>query len=336
MAVRTHSPRHTRSKSEGTLIDLDESPSTTHLFVKENNNLPGISKGQESNLLQDWDLLVFDQPNHTVNQSTNPFWNGLSGSNPFLDDIAKESDDNVVKPSSALNENALVFENPRTAESIGSSADELDVDNLIYIGRPFAKQHGRWKSASDILDFSNKEDVPQNNRPLSEFIAPNLESFQNDREAYKAAWLNHRQLTRSCLDLDMGLLKLDHQGIVVRLLQDVVMLSAAVELGVRWRELAEKLAKLSKHQIDAYEAPHRTRSGEVGQETMWKPAHDFLYTWSIKFGDGYQDVLQELQNALDKMRSPITRHWRHLTGVLILVNCLEILRASAFPRHEEE
>ncbi|XP_059828653.1 metastasis-associated in colon cancer protein 1 [Hypanus sabinus] len=855
MAVRTHSPRHTRSKSEGTLIDLDENQSTTHLFVKENNNLPGISKGQESNLLQDWDLLVFDQPNHAVNQSTNPFWNGLSGSNPFLDDIAKESDDNVVKPSSALNENALVFENPRTAESIGSSADELDVDNLIYIGRPFAKQHGRWKSASDILDFSNKDDVPQNNRPLSEFIAPNLESFQNDREAYKAAWLNHRQLTRSCLDLDMvsqnpgwgqtqaietlivckmdqnggslhlpesdvsvhvpeghvppgeiqelaiqalleppqllnndfcttigpllemklsnfntkgcislemrvtaevktdpmsqvmtdvvclcsdakegpfeklhniyiykdvmqvkleklspclyvvpaveakciqppalsvwdyldkmitvgvygpkyihpvftavctifchneipqrladmkrnnknlppvvlqlwgkhqfhlerpqdlqisviptetkydvqetdqtmqidktlltmgktirqpfslsmskagevnsfqlviqvkdvnhdvitqfsiqtpmptgksnmkrryqkrkeslthitscepspvkhpvfkdreiniinygvalksvlrqpkieylleyfkgdtiallgldkvkvigqtrikewyvgflrgkiglvhcknvkviskeqvmdysevkvttkilldqitipmkrltymysslreiitenitswkpfaevlgytnlpldtisrtpveseservacilenlkedchaggnkmkrkflheivlGLLKLDHQGIVVRLLQDVVMLSAAVELGVRWRELAEKLAKLSKHQIDAYEAPHRTRSGEVGQETMWKPAHDFLYTWSIKFGDGYQDVLQELQNALDKMKSPITRHWRHLTGVLVLVNCLEILRASAFPRHEEE
>ncbi|XP_072109467.1 metastasis-associated in colon cancer protein 1 isoform X1 [Mobula birostris] len=853
MAVRTHSPRHTRSKSEGTLIDLDESPST-HMFVKENNNLLGISKGQESNLLQDWDLLVFDQPNHAVTQSTNPFWNGLSGSNPFLDDIAKESDDNVVKPSSALNENALGFENPRTTESISSSADELDVDNLIYIGRPFAKQHGRWKSASDILDFSNKEDVLQNNRPLSEFIAPNLESFQNDREAYKAAWLNHRQLTRSCLDLDMvsqnpgwgqtqaietcivckidhkggslhlpesdvsvhvpeghvppgeiqelaikalleppqllnndfcttigpllemklsnfntkgsislemkvtaevktdpmsqvmtdvaclcsdakegpfekvhniyiykdvmqvkleklspcmyvvpavearcihpsaltvwdyldkmitigvygpkhihpvftavctifchneipqrltdmkrnnrnlppvvlqlwgkhqfhldrpqdiqisvipteakyevqetdqtmqvdkslltlgktirqpfslsmcktgevnsfqlviqvkgtnldlitqfsiqtpmptgkssmkrryqkrkespthitsrepspvkhpvfkdreiniinygvalkpvlrqpkieylleyfkgdtiallgldkvkvigqtrikewyvgvlrgkvglvhcknvkviskeqvmdysevkvttkilldqvtipfkrltymyssvreiitenitswkpfaevlgytdlpldivprtpveselervacileklkedchasgnkvkrkflhevvlGLLKLDYQGIVVRLLQDVVMLSAAVELGVRWRELAEKLAKLSKHQIDAYEAPHRTRSGEVSQETMWKPAHDFLYTWSIKFGDGYQDVLQELQNALDKMKSPVTRHWRHLTGVLILVNCLEILRASAFPRREE-
>lgn len=69
---------------------------------------------------------------------------------------------------------------------------------------------------------------------------------------------------------------------------------------------------------------------------MWKPAHDFLYTWSIKFGDGYRDVLQELQNALDKMKSPITRHWRHLTGVLILVNCMDILRAAAFPRDEEE
>ncbi|XP_051871666.1 metastasis-associated in colon cancer protein 1 [Pristis pectinata] len=855
MAGRTHSPRHARSKSEGTLIDLDENPSATHVFLKENSNFPGISNGQESDLLQDWDKLVFDQPNYAVSQSTNPFWNGLSGSNPFLDDIAKESDSNIVNPSSALNKNTLLlFDNPRTAESIGSSADGLDIDNLIYIGRPFAKQHGRWKSASDILDFSNKEVVPQN-RPVSQFIAPNLESFQNDREAYKMAWLSHRQLTRSCLDLDMvsqnpgwgqtqavethiickmdhkggslhlpesdvsvhipeghvppgeiqevaikslleppqvlnndccttigpllelklsnfntrdfisldmkvtaevktdpmsqvmtevvclwsagkegpfekvhniyiykdvmqvklenlspcmyivpaiearsiqppaltvwdylnkmitigvygpkhihpvftavctifchneipqrladmkknnknlppvvlqlwgkhqfhlerpqdlqfsilpsdtkyevqetdqnkqikrilltmgrtirqpfslsmsktgevnsfqlviqvkganhdiitefsvqtpmptaksnvkrryqkrkesptpspshetssvkhpifkereiniikygvalkpvlrqpkieylleyfkgdtiallgldkvkvigqtrtkewyvgflrgkvglvhcknvkliskeqvmdfsdvkvttkmlldqitfplkkltymyssvraivtenisswkpfaevlgytdlpldkisrtpveseservacileklkedchasgnkikrkflheivlGLLKLDFQGIVVRLVQDVVMLSTAVELSSRWRELAEKLAKLSKQQMDAYEAPHRTRSGEVSQETMWKPAYDFLYTWSTKFGDGYRDVLQELQNALDKMKSPITRHWRHLTGVLILVNCMEILRAAAFPKHEEE
>lgn len=856
MDVRTHSPRHTRSKSEGTLIDLDENPSNTHGFLNDNNSLQGISYGQEPDLLQEWDKLIFDPPNHAVSQSTNPFWNGRSGSNPFLDDITRESECKIVKTSPTLNENPLLlFENPRTAESIDSSADGLDIDDLIYIGRPFAKQHGRWKSASDILDFSSKEVVPQNNRPVSQFMAPNLESFQNDREAYKMAWLNHRQLTRSCLDLDIvsqnpgwgqtqavethivckmdhkggslhlpesdvsvhipeghvspgeiqevaikslieppqvlnndfcttigpflelklsnfnsedfisldmkvtaevktdpmsqvmtetlcfcsdakdgpfekvrniyiykdvmqvklenlshfmyivpaieaktiqppamtvwdylnklitigiygpkhihpvftavctifchneipqrftdmkknnknlppvvlqlwgkhqfllerpqdlqflivptdtkyeveerdqnkqinktllamgrtiqqhfsltmsksgeinsfqlgihvkganqdvitqfsvqtplptaksnvkrryqkrkesltrisshetspvkyrifkereiniikygvalkpvlrqpkieylleyfkgdtiallgldkvkvlgqtrtkewyvgflrgkvglvhcknvkviskeqvmdfsdvkvttkmlldqvtipikkltymyssvranvtdnisnwkpfaevlgysdlpldkitrtpaeseservacileklkedchatsnkikrkflheiivGLLKLDCQGLVVRIVQDVVMLSTAVELSVRWRELAEKLAKVSKQQIDAYEAPHRTRSGEIGHETMWKPAHDFLYTWSIKFGDGYRDVLQELQNALDKMKSPITRHWRHLTGVLILVNCMDILRAAAFPRDEEE
>ncbi|XP_041041036.1 metastasis-associated in colon cancer protein 1 [Carcharodon carcharias] len=855
MAVRTHSPRHVRSRSEGTLIDLDENPSTNYVFLKDNSSCREISRGQETDLLKDWNELLFDPPSHVVSQNTNPFWNGLSGSNPFLDEISKKSDE-LSNPATVLKEDPLLlFENPRVAESVASSTDDLDIDHLIYIGKPFAKQHGRWKSASDILDFSNKEVVPQNNRPVSQFMVPNLESFQNDREAYKMAWLSHRQLTRSCLDLDMisqnpgwgqtqaiethivckidhkggslqlpesdisvhipeghvlpgeiqevamnslldppqvlnndlcttigpllelklsnfntkgfislemkmtaevksdpmsqvmteivclcsdskkgpfekvhniytykdvmqvklknlspcmyivsavqaktiqppaltvwdylnkmitigvygpkhihpvftavciifghnqvpqkltdvkknnknlppvvlqlwgkhqfqldqpqdfeisifptdskyevqeadqnekikgsllklgrtirqqfslsmcksgeinsfqlgiqvigayqdvlthfsvltpsptpksnvkkrfqrwkepltaapscetspvkypifrerpvnilkygvamkpvlrqpkieylleyfkgdtiallgmdkfkvigqtrikewyvgflrgkiglvhcknvkviskeqvmdfsdvtvttkilinqmmiplkkltymyssirtlitenisswkafaevlgytdlsldeicrrpveseservactleklkedchtgdnrmkkkflyevvlGLLKLDCQGTVARLVQDVVMLSTAVELGARWRELGDKLSKLSKHQMDAYEAPHRTKSGEINQETMWKPAYDFLYTWSIKFGDGYRDVLQELQNALDKMKNPITRHWRHLTGALILVNCMEILRAAAFSKHDDE
>uniref|UniRef100_UPI00398EE518 metastasis-associated in colon cancer protein 1 n=1 Tax=Pristiophorus japonicus TaxID=55135 RepID=UPI00398EE518 len=854
MAVRTHSPRHARSRSEGTLIDLDENPSTNNIFLKDNSSYQENSLGHETDLLKDLNELLFDPPSNTVFPTTNPFWNGLSGSNPFLDEIAKTSDGKIANATSELKEEPL-FKNPSIAESISSSTDELDIDHLIYIGKPFAKQHGRWKSASDILDFSNKEVVPQNNRPVSQFMVPNLESFQNDREAYKMAWLSHRQLTRSCLDLDMisqnpgwgqtqaiethivckmdhkggslqlpesdvsvhipeghvlpgeiqevaikslldppqalnndlcttigpllelklsnfktnyfislemkvsaevktdpmsqvmtetvclcsdskegpfervhniyiykdvmqvklenlspcmyiiaaveaktiqppalmvwdylnkmitigvygpkhihpvftavctifghnqvpqkltdvkksnknlppvvlqlwgkhqfqlgrpqdleisifptdskyevqeadqnkqikrtllkmgrtvrqqfslsmcksgevnsfqleiqitgasqdvitqfsvqtpmptpksnvkrhiwrgkepltampscetspikypmfkerqinilkygvalksvlrqpkieylleyfkgdtiaflgmdkvkvmgqtrikewyvgflrgkiglvhcknvkviskeqvidfsdakvttkillyqiiipmkkltymyssirtiiaenisswkpfaevlgyidlsldeicrrpveneservacvleklkedchtsdnkikrkflyeivlGLLKLDSQGIVVRLVQDVVMLSAAVELGVRWRELTEKLSKLTKQQMDAYEAPHRTKGGDVSQETMWKPAYDFLYTWSIKFGDGYRDVLQELQSALDKMKNPITRHWRHLTGALILVNCMEILRAAAFSVHDEE
>ncbi|GCC29139.1 hypothetical protein chiPu_0007576 [Chiloscyllium punctatum] len=849
------SPRHARSRSEGTLIDLDENPSTNNAFSKD-SSYRDTSNGLETDLLKDWHEIVFDHPSHTVSQQTNPFWNGLSGSNPFLDEIAKIGEKKTPSPESVLTEDPLLlFEDQRPAES-GSSADELDIDHLIYIGKPFAKQHGRWKSASDILDFSNKEEVPQNNRPVSQFMVPNLESFQNDREAYKMAWLNHRQLTRSCLDLDMisqnpgwgqtqaiemhivckidhkggslqlpesdvsvhipeghvlpgeiqevaikslldppqvlnndlcttispllelklshlktqdfislemkvtaevktdpmsqvmteivclcseakegpfeklhniyiyqdvmqvklknlspcmyivaavqaksiqppastvwdylnkmitfgiygpkhihpvftavcvifshnqvpqnltdvnksnknlppvvlqlwgkhqfqldrpedfeisifptdsryevqeadqnekvkrsllklgrtvrqpfnlsmcksgeispfqleiqvtgtshnvitkfsvqtpmpapksnvrrrfqrwkepitavpsdetsqpvnypsfrekpvnilkygvalktvlrqpkieylleyfkgdtiallgmdkvkaigqtkikewyvgfirgkiglvhcknvkviskeqvmdfsdvkittkillhqlvipfkkltymyssirklitenisnwkafavvlgytdlsldkicrrpaeseservaciletlkedchsgdnrtkrkflydvvqGLLKLDCQGIVARLVQDVVMLSTAVELGVRWRELGEKLSKLSKQQIESYEAPHRTKSGEINQETMWKPAYDFLYTWSIKFGDGYRDVLQELHTALDRMKNPITRHWRQLTGVLILVNCMEILRAAAFAKHDEE
>lgn len=126
MDVRTHSPRHTRSKSEGTLIDLDENPSNTHGFLNDNNSLQGISYGQEPDLLQEWDKLIFDPPNHAVSQSTNPFWNGRSGSNPFLDDITRESECKIVKTSPTLNENPLLlFENPRTAESIDSSADGL-------------------------------------------------------------------------------------------------------------------------------------------------------------------------------------------------------------------
>lgn len=63
---------------------------------------------------------------------------------------------------------------------------------------------------------------------------------------------------------------------------------------------------------------------------MWKPAYDFLLTWAAHIGDSYRDIIQELHVGLDKMRNPITKRWKHLTGTLILVNCLDTLRSSAF------
>lgn len=71
-------------------------------------------------------------------------------------------------------------------------------------------------------------------------------------------------------------------------------------------------------------------------QMMWKPAYDFLYTWAAHYGYSYRDVLQDLQSALDKTKNPVTKHWRELTGTLILVNCMEVLRASAFSKMEEE
>lgn len=65
---------------------------------------------------------------------------------------------------------------------------------------------------------------------------------------------------------------------------------------------------------------------------MWKPAYDFLYSWSKRYGDGYRDMIQDLHLALDKMKNPVTRQWRRITGALITVNCMEVLRASAFLR----
>lgn len=59
---------------------------------------------------------------------------------------------------------------------------------------------------------------------------------------------------------------MDCQGLVVRLIQDFVLLTTAVEVAQRWRELAEKLAKVSKQQMDAYEAPHRDKNGTVDSE----------------------------------------------------------------------
>ncbi|KAM9308180.1 metastasis-associated in colon cancer protein 1 [Gastrophryne carolinensis] len=136
-------------------------------------------------------------------------------------------------------------------------------------------------------------------------------------------------------ELIMGLVKMDCQALVARLTQDTVILTAAVQLGVRWRELAEKLARLTKQQIEAYEIPHQGKSGEVSLQMMWKPAFDFLYTWAAHYGDSYRDVLQDLHCALDKMKYPVTRQWRELTGTLIFVNCLEVFRMTSFTTSEE-
>lgn len=63
---------------------------------------------------------------------------------------------------------------------------------------------------------------------------------------------------------------------------------------------------------------------------MWKPAYDFLVTWAAQIGDSYRDILQELHTGLDRMKNPITKRWRHLTGTLILINSLDLLRSTAF------
>ncbi|KAK0155265.1 SH3 domain-binding protein 4 [Merluccius polli] len=129
-----------------------------------------------------------------------------------------------------------------------------------------------------------------------------------------------------------GLLKMDSVSLVARLIQNTVILSTAVELGIRWRELAEKIGKLNSAQIANYEAPHKGKTGEINAQSMWKPAYDFLYTWSMRYGDSYKDMIQDLHLILDKMKNPVTRQWRQLTGALITVNCLDVLRASAYPK----
>lgn len=63
-----------------------------------------------------------------------------------------------------------------------------------------------------------------------------------------------------------ALLKIDCQGLVARLTQDTIILTSAVKLGKYWRELAEKLARLTKHQIEAYEVPHQGKNGAVALE----------------------------------------------------------------------
>ncbi len=47
---------------------------------------------------------------------------------------------------------------------------------------------------------------------------------------------------------------------------DFVLLTTAVEVAGRWRELAERLAKVSRQQMEAYEAPHRDSRGQLDSE----------------------------------------------------------------------
>ncbi|CAL8288489.1 unnamed protein product [Lota lota] len=187
---------------------------------------------------------------------------------------------------------------------------------------------GGWRAFADALGYGD--------RPLDFFcwaepdtepekVASVLEKLKEE-----CTGTENRERKSFQRELFMALLKMDHQGLVVRLVLDLVLLTAAVELGPRWRELAERLAHVSRQQMDAYEAPHRDKKGLLDHESMWKPAYDFLLTWAAAVGDCCRDVLQELQLGLDRMRSPPLRRWRHLAGVLLLVHALDPLRSAAF------
>ncbi|KAM4608354.1 SH3 domain-binding protein 4 isoform 1-T1 [Polymixia lowei] len=187
---------------------------------------------------------------------------------------------------------------------------------------------GNWRAFADALGYVNL--------PLTHFCRAELDSeperVASVLEKLKEDCNNAEGKERKSFQKELltALLKMDCQGLVARLVMDFVLLTTAVEVAGRWRELAERLAKVSRQQMDAYEAPHRDKNGVVDSEAMWKPAYDFLVTWAAQIGDSYRDVIQELHMGLDKMKNPITKRWKHLTGTLILVNCLDALRGSAF------
>ncbi|XP_074520501.1 SH3 domain-binding protein 4-A [Halichoeres trimaculatus] len=187
---------------------------------------------------------------------------------------------------------------------------------------------GNWRAFADALGYGNL--------PLNYFCRTELdnepERVASVLEKLKEECTNMENKERKSFqrELMMALLKMDCQGLVARLVLDFVLLTTAVEVASRWRELAEKLARVSRQQMEAYEAPHRDKNGLLDSESMWKPAYDFLLTWAAHVGDSYRDVLQELHLGLDRMRNPITKRWKHLTGTLVLVNCLDALRSSAF------
>ncbi|XP_077384080.1 metastasis-associated in colon cancer protein 1 [Festucalex cinctus] len=185
-----------------------------------------------------------------------------------------------------------------------------------------------WRGFADALGYCNLS-LDSITRRVAETeadkVACVLEKLKEDCHAENSG-------KKFLHELAAGLLKMDSIKLVAQLIQNTVILSTAVELGIRWRELADKTGKLTSAQIAVYEAPHRGMNGEVGPQLMWKPAYDFLFSWSQHYGNSYRDMIQDLHLVLDKMKNPVTRQWRQLTGALITVNCLELFRASGYPK----
>uniref|UniRef100_A0ACB8FUI7 Uncharacterized protein n=1 Tax=Sphaerodactylus townsendi TaxID=933632 RepID=A0ACB8FUI7_9SAUR len=184
------------SRSEGSLIDLDDG-SLNWTDDKESELHP---KSHWPGEFKQCDPGVF---------KTNPFWNELSASNPFLDDVAQSNNkEKNNKHISILKEDPHLFfrdsnnGDSNSRDSAASSGDELNIDYLFL--RKTSKRSAKYRSASDLLDLIGAKPFgPPPTVPSNHHLPLDSESLQNDREAYKTAWLNQRQLARSCLDLSV-------------------------------------------------------------------------------------------------------------------------------------
>lgn len=135
--------------------------------------------------------------------TTNPFWNKLSQSNPFLDDIVCRND--TESSVSMLKEDPSAFFGNSIEDCESTSSDENNFGHFLEPERNSLNRSGRWRSASDILDSLTKKECKKEKRFSSQgpFLKPDFDWLKNDMEAYKMAWLSHRQLTRSCLNLSL-------------------------------------------------------------------------------------------------------------------------------------
>lgn len=137
-----------------------------------------------------------------LSQSKNPFWEKLSASNPFLDDIVHGSRE--VSSTIEKEDKQKCLETNK--EGINSaSSDEGSLGDLLEDRHRVANKSGRWRSSLDVRNGLEAKKLKRESsfRPPGPVLNPDFEWLKNDREAYKMAWLSHRQLTRSCLDLNL-------------------------------------------------------------------------------------------------------------------------------------
>lgn len=110
-----------------------------------------------------------------------------------------------VSATPVLKEDPSRLSGSNIEDCASTSSDENNFGNFLDTRGNDLNRSGRWRSASDILDSLAKKG-PKRERSFGAqgpFLKPDFDWLKNDMEAYKMAWLSHRQLTRSCLDLSL-------------------------------------------------------------------------------------------------------------------------------------
>lgn len=106
---------------------------------------------------------------------------------------------------------------------------------------------------------------------------------------------------------------MDCQGLVARLILDFVLLTTAVEVAPRWRELAEKLARVSRQQMEAYEAPHRDRNGVLDNEVRGNISFEAWSQWDrCGYEKGERVQVDDLEHRGRRpLSDPIEQKYSH-------------------------
>uniref|UniRef100_A0A8C5CJK2 SH3 domain-binding protein 4 n=1 Tax=Gadus morhua TaxID=8049 RepID=A0A8C5CJK2_GADMO len=165
---------------------------------------------KEIDLLGEWEGVLLKQ---AIFQKSNPF---STSTNPFLNGgVQNTLDQNCnEKPVDLLLFDTLAVSEPNSTSStvningfVGGVCDFNQGGTLSGTGQTLRRDNPFFRSKrsyslSELSILQAQSDAPQGSTGFFGGLkAPAPEQFQS-REDFRAAWLNHRKLARSCHDLD--------------------------------------------------------------------------------------------------------------------------------------
>lgn len=177
------------------------------------DNLPDSPDevAKELDLLGGW---TDDKKGLGKTYSNNPFWNGIQ-TNPFLNgNVPGMPGADEPTPRSTMD--LLLFDTGMpafteaslaTASSATNILDEPPATQPLHAEPPVKRDNPFFRSKrsyslSELSVLQAKADAPVSSGFFTGLQSPAPEQFQS-REDFRAAWLSHRKLARSCHDLDL-------------------------------------------------------------------------------------------------------------------------------------